>query len=72
MQYRFTADYASGLGAWKKGETAEFDERTAAWLRRDVAGIIEPVDTERSEDSPPHDRQVKRAPSKRSRSRKAE
>lgn len=75
MQYRFTCDYSSGVGAWAAGEVAELDDDTAAWLLRDVAGCIVPVDaqdeadaeedTSRALEAPEHDRQLKRAPRKR-------
>lgn len=64
MLYRFTCDYKSDFGAWAKGDEAEFDDITAAWLLRDVAGCIEPIDAEpegRAVKSAPKDRQVKRA-----------
>lgn len=59
--YRFTQDYASGVGAWKQGDTAELDDVTAAWLLRDVAGVIEPVEVETRKQSPRQNRQVTRA-----------
>lgn len=69
MQYRFTCNYQSGAGSWQQGETAEFSDDFAAWLLRDVAGCIEPVepeqDTVRQETKPQHDRQLKRAPRSR-------
>ncbi|HWV23254.1 MAG TPA: hypothetical protein VNZ58_03615 [Thermomicrobiales bacterium] len=66
--YRFTCNYASGIGAWRKGDTAEFDAVTAAWLLRDAPGCIEPVaSSSRVVDAPEHDRQMKAAPKKRSR-----
>lgn len=67
MRYRFTCDYKSGYGQWKYGEEVEFDDETAAWLLRDVAGCIEPV-TEpeaRAMEKPPRNRQVTSAPRKR-------
>lgn len=70
MRYRFTIDYASSQGMWAKGEEVELDDETAAWLLRDVAGCIEPVEesSERAKDAPQHDRQMKRAPRTRNRS----
>lgn len=75
MLYRFTCDYKSDFGAWAKGDEAEFDDITAAWLLRDVAGCIVVVDDEtpaadepeqaRDLSAPEHDRQMKRAPRKR-------
>lgn len=71
MQYRFTCDYSSGAGTWAAGEIAEFDDDTADWLLRDVAGCIVPVDapddedTTRQQTAPQHDRQLKRAPRNR-------
>ncbi len=64
MQYRFTVNYTSSFGTWAKGDLAEFDDATAAWLLRDVAGCIEPVEAEpeRAIEKPEHDRQMKRAP----------
>jgi hypothetical protein len=61
--YRFTSDYASGIGAWKTGDTADFDDVTAAWLLRDVAGVIEPVEDEDGErkQAPRQNRQVTKA-----------
>lgn len=58
--YRFTCDYASGIGAWKAGDTADFDDVTAAWLNRDVADVIEPVEDEDGErkQAPRQNRQV--------------
>ncbi len=65
--YRFTRRYRSHLGTWKAGEVVVFDDTTAAWLNRDSPGCIEPVEEpERAMDAPPQDRQVKRAPRKRS------
>lgn len=76
--YRFITAYKSGIGTWAEGDTAELDDDTAAWLLRDVAGCIEPVEAEapanpeadevteeRALDAPQHDRQLKRAPRKR-------
>lgn len=68
--YRFTCHYQSSAGTWQAGDVAEFDDDTAAWLMRDVAGCIEPVvepeqDTVRQETKPQHDRQLKRAPRSR-------
>lgn len=72
MQYRFTCRYKSEFGAWSEGDIAEFDDRTAAWLLRDVAGCIVAVDApdapdateaaSRALDTPAHDRQLKNAP----------
>lgn len=65
MTYRFTCDYVSALGAWSKGDTAEFDETTAAWMLRDVPGCIEPVVESRAMGAPAKNRQVTAAPKKR-------
>lgn len=70
MQYRFTCDYESGLGAWRCGDVAELDDDTAAWLLRDVMGCIVPVtpdapESPRSVETPPNDRQLKKAPRSR-------
>lgn len=65
MTYRFTCDYASALGTWSKGDKAEFDEATAAWMLRDVPGCIEPVTQSRAKDAPASNRQVTAAPKKR-------
>lgn len=75
MQYRFTCNYQSGAGSWRQGETAELSDDLAAWLLRDVAGCIEPVEAEtpaepepaqeRDLSAPQHDRRLKRAPRKR-------
>lgn len=70
QRYRFTCNYKSAFGTWTAGDTAEFDDETAAWLLRDVAGCIvalsdAPGTAEaepRSLDTPAHDRQLKRAP----------
>ena len=74
MQYRFTKRYRSDFGAYDPGDTAEFDDDTAAWLLRDEPGCIEAttrtitldeIEAMRSVDEPPHDRQLKAAPKKR-------
>lgn len=75
MQYRFTCDYKSNFGAWSKGDIAEFDDVTAAWLLRDVSGCIEPADAKapkadetphtREISVPEHDRQIRKAPRSR-------
>lgn len=64
MLYRFTCSYNSSFGTWAAGDVAEFDDDTAAWLLRDVAGCIEPVEPEpeaRAIKSAPKDRQIKKA-----------
>ncbi len=84
--YRFRKPYISHVGTWSVGDVTDFDDDTAAWLLRDVAGCIESVDVPpapepttttaeptsttpepetRAQDSPPKDRQVKRATRKR-------
>ena len=73
--YRFTCTYESGYGTWQAGDTADFDDITAAWLLRDVPGCIVVVGDEttaadeleqaRDLSAPEHDRQMKRAPRKR-------
>jgi len=72
MRYRFTCNYKSGAGSWSKGDEEAFDDTTAAWLLRDVAGCIVAVDApdapdateaaSRALDTPAHDRQLKKAP----------
>lgn len=67
VEHRFTCNYKSGAGVWAKGEIADLDDETAAWLLRDVAGCIVPVDAslpvaeERAIKSAPKDRQLKKA-----------
>ena len=67
MQYRFTCRYHSEFGSWAEGDVAEFDDRTAAWLLRDVAGCIVAVEPEpeRAIKHAPKDRQLKHAPKDR-------
>ena len=66
MRYRFTCNYKSGAGSWSKGDEEAFDDTTAAWLLRDVAGCIEPAQTPQDDaralEAPQHDRQIKKAP----------
>lgn len=75
--YRFNHSYKSNVGTWGKGETAELPDALAAHLLTDSPGCISPVkpkpepesepdDDTRAADAPPHDRQVKAAPKKRS------
>lgn len=44
MKVRFTGDYASDRGSWSEGAVVELDDELAAWLERDVPGIIEDSD----------------------------
>lgn len=73
---RDVKDCIVAVDAQDAPDEAEFDDDTAAWLLRDVAGCIvavepqddagAPEDESRSLDTPSHDRQLKRAPRKRS------
>jgi hypothetical protein len=54
--YRFLKPYRSSFGQWSAGDTADFDDDTAAWLGRDEPGCLELVTEERELKSPPSDR----------------
>lgn len=67
VKYRVNRAYASGrFGPWGKGQVVELNELDAAWVNRDSPGVLEAIETEtRALESPPHDRQIKRAREKR-------
>lgn len=58
--YRFLKPYRSSFGQWSAGDTADFDDETAAWLGRDEPGCLELVTEERAVDAPPSDRMVRK------------
>ena len=64
--YRFLKPYRSSFGQWSAGDTADFDDETAAWLNRDEPGCLELVTEERELKAPPADRMVKKPRNDRS------
>lgn len=64
-RYRFTQTYRSSYGAGDRDQVIELDETQAANINRDAPGTLEPVAETRAPDAPPHDRQIARAPQKR-------
>jgi len=72
MNYRVQWDYASSYGGpWKRGETVDLDEITAARINVDSPGVLvlQPATPEpeaRAVEAAPHDRMVKRPTAKRS------
>lgn len=70
-RYRFQQTYRSGYGAGDEGDEVELTIDEAQAINRDAPGTLVMVrehkadaDT-RAPDAPAHDRQVKRAPQKR-------
>lgn len=59
--YRFLKPYRSSFGQWSAGDTADFDDETAAWLGRDEPGCMEPVTDAREVKAPPADRMIHKA-----------